>query len=282
MSKKEEKKSSIFKKFILFILFLIIASILYSHFIGTKGLVIREYSVINNKLTSNFHGLKIVHFSDLHYGTTIYLKELKNIVKEINLLKPQIVFFTGDLIDNYANISKDEITKIIIEFNKIDPEVASYMVRGNHDYSDEYTEILKNIDMKLLDNKSELFYYNSDNPLLIIGLSDYLVGNQDINLAFENYNEEYYTILLMHEPDSVNNLDDYQADLILAGHSHNGQVRLPFIGSILKVNGARSYYDSEYIIDDSQMYISGGLGTSKYPFRLFNHPSFNFYRLYNK
>lgn len=282
MSKKEEKKNSIFKKIILFILFLIITSLLYSHFIGTKGLVIREYSVINNKLTSNFHGLKIVHFSDLHYGTTIYLKELKNIVKEINLLKPQIVFFTGDLIDNYANISKDEITKIIIEFNKIDPEVASYMVRGNHDYSDEYTEILKNIDMKLLDNKSELFYYNSDNPLLIIGLSDYLVGNQDINLAFENYNEEYYTILLMHEPDSVNNLDDYQADLILAGHSHNGQVRLPFIGSILKVNGARSYYDSEYIIDDSQMYISGGLGTSKYPFRLFNHPSFNFYRLYNK
>ncbi|MDD4187687.1 MAG: metallophosphoesterase [Bacilli bacterium] len=282
MTKKEEKKSSILKNLILLILFLGMGIILYSHFIGTKGLVVREYSVINNKLTDNFHGLKIVHFSDLHYGTTIHLKELKNIVKEINLLKPQIVFFTGDLIDNDANISKDELTKILIELNKINPEIVSYVVRGNHDHSQEYNEILKNVDIKLLDNKSELFYYNSNNPLLIIGLSDYLVGDQDINLAFANYNEEYYTILLMHEPDSVNNLGDYQADLILAGHSHNGQVRLPFIGSVLKVNGARSYYDSEYLIDNSPMYISGGLGTSKYPFRLFNHPSFNFYRLYNK
>lgn len=282
MIKKEEKKKSRFKKFILSIIILIIGVILYSHFIGTKGLVVREYSVINNKLPSNFHGLKIVHFSDLHYGTTIHLKELENIINEINVFKPHIVFFTGDLIDNDASVSKEEIPKVISLLNKIDPEIESYMVRGNHDHSENYNEILKNINIKLLDNKSELFYYNSDTPLLIIGLSDYLVGNQNIDLAFENYNEEYYTILLMHEPDSVNKLNDYHADLILAGHSHNGQVRLPFIGAILKVNGAKTYYDPEYIIKESPMYISGGLGTSKYPFRLFNHPSFNFYRLYNK
>ncbi len=275
-------KNSFFKKSFIMILLFIIIILFYSHFIGTKGLKIKEYSIINNKLTDNYHGLKIVHFTDLHYGTTYKQEDLKKLVNEINLLKPHIVIFTGDLIDKDYEISKDELVKVIDTLNKIDPEVSSYMVRGNHDYGSVYNEVLKNINISLLDNSSEFFYYNDSNPILIVGTEDYLIGDEDLPKAFELYNEQYYTIFITHEPDTVKRLDQYKPDLILAGHSHNGQVRIPFIGSIVKVDGAKTYYDEKYIVNNSEMYISGGLGTSKYPFRLFNPPSFNFYRLYNK
>ena len=88
--------------------------------------------------------------------------------------------------------------------------------------------------------------------------------------------------MIMHEPDFIDDFEINNFDLILAGHSHNGQVRLPFIGAIIKPNGAHKYYDSHYKIHNTDLYISSGLGTSIIDVRLFNKPSFNFYRLTNK
>ncbi|NLL02216.1 MAG: metallophosphoesterase [Mollicutes bacterium] len=281
MEKENIPKVSFLRKIFIFFLVLIISIILYSYFIGTKGLVVKEYSIKNSKLPDSFQGLKIVHFSDLHFGSTVRTPELKKIINQINLLKPEIIFFTGDLIDKDAKVSKDDLVELIALLNSLDA-VNTYMVKGNHDFINSYEEILKNLNIKLLQNQSELFYYNDNTPIMIIGLDDYLNGKEDITKAFENYSEEYYTILLTHEPDVVLKLNDYEPDIILAGHSHNGQVRLPFIGSIVKVKGAEHYYDEKYYIDDIPLFISGGLGTSKYPFRLFNHPSINFYRFYNK
>ena len=68
-------------------------------------------------------------------------------------------------------------------------------------------------------------------------------------------------------------------NLILAGHSHAGQVRLPFIGALILPEGAQKYYDSHYKLDNSDLYISNGLGVSNFNFRLFNTPSYNVYRL---
>ena len=68
----------------------------------------------------------------------------------------------------------------------------------------------------------------------------------------------------------------------MAGHSHNGQVRLPFIGAIVKNQGAKKYYNEYYKIKNTDLYISGGIGTSTLPFRLFNRPNINFYRLRSK
>ena len=77
---------------IIFILILIISStVLYSRFIGTNGLVIKETAIVDSNLPKNFYGLKIVQISDIHYKVTTTKEELKKVVKEINLLKPDIV-----------------------------------------------------------------------------------------------------------------------------------------------------------------------------------------------
>jgi predicted MPP superfamily phosphohydrolase len=86
----------------------------------------------------------------------------------------------------------------------------------------------------------------------------------------------------MHTPDTIIKVEKYNFDLVLAGHSHNGQVRLPYIGAIITPLGSKKYHEDHYKVNDSQLFISGGLGISTISFRFFNKPSFNLYRLVEK
>ena len=78
----------------------------------------------------------------------------------------------------------------------------------------------------------------------------------------------------------VNDIKDkYTTDLFLAGHSHNNSINIPFLKSPYKIDGALTYNEEYYEIDNSKLYVSGGIGTNGYGIRLFCHPSFNFFRL---
>lgn len=266
------------KKIIYLIIFIFIGVLIYKA--STRTLIVKEYPIINSKINLNHHGLKIIHFSDLHYGTIVKLNELKKIVNEINLFNPDIIIFTGDLIDKNYNITDKETILFLEEFNKINSNISNYLVKGNHDYNENFDKIIDQTSFKVLKNNYEYFYYKDNVPILIIGLESKLKNKIDFEKAFAGYDENYYTILLTHEPDSVLDINQ-NVDLVLAGHSHNGQVRLPFVGAIFTPDGAKTYYDEKYVLDNTLIYVSGGLGTSKYPIRLFNSPSFNFYRLYN-
>ncbi len=279
MKKKEKKKSSILSLF-KFLIVIGLLIILYSHFIGTKELIIREYSITNNKIPDSFNGYKIVHFSDLHYGSTIKDKEVKNLVKEINRLKPNLVVFTGDLIEEGYNMTEDNINNLSNELNNINANLK-YYVRGNHDTNESFNKVIDNTSFIDFNNKNDLIYYEDNIPIRLVGLDDYLEFNLNIEEAFNYENDDIYTILFAHEPDLIDKLLDKNIDLMLSGHSHNGQIRLPFIGKIYTPDGSKKYYDEFYKINNTNLYISGGLGTSKIPFRLLVKPSFNFYRLYN-
>ena len=279
-------------KKVIIILVIIILTIslclLYSRFIATKGLKVKEYKVVNSKITDSYHGLKIIHLTDIHYGSIINEKELNNIVDKVNEIKPDIVVMTGDLIDERLSYDKDTIINCL---SKIESKLGKFAVSGNHDIPlDDYNYIVKESGFTSLDNKYELIYSKSNEPIIISGIG---YSNEDIGIKteqFDKYISELktddikpsYSILLVHEPDTVDNLDLNKYDLILAGHSHAGQVRLPIIGKLYTPEGAKKYYDEYYKINNTDLYISSGLGTSLYKFRLFNKPSFNFYRITNK
>lgn len=273
MKKNKSKKS--FKKYFLFLLIFILAFLAYSYFIETKNFIRKEYPVINSKIPDSFNGFKIVHLSDLHYKSSVLEKELKEIVDMVNKSKPDLVVFTGDLLDKRISYSDNDEKVLINNLKKIDSLLGVYIVKGNHDNSKTYDNVIKNTGFNVLDNKNEFIYCKEQNPILLLGYAD----SNDI-FEVENIND-YYSILLSHEPDNFDKLS-YKPDLFLAGHSHNGQIRLPFIGSISNVEGAKKYYDEKYIIDKTTMYISSGLGTSKINLRCLDKPSFNFYRLYSK
>lgn len=278
-------------KIIIVIVSLFILTILYARFISTKGLNVNEFKIVNNKIINEYHGLKIVHITDLHYGTTIFEKELDHIVNEVNNINPDVVVFTGDLFDSEETYDKD----ILINYlSKIESKIGKYAVSGNHDIKlEDYYEVITNSGFINLDDTYELIYNNSNEPIIISGISTNYEDSSNIGIKtekFDNYIStltEYdikpiYSILLMHEPDFVDNikLDNY--DLVLAGHSHYGQVRLPLIGKLYTPHGSKKYYEKHYKINNTDLYISGGIGTSWLKLRFFNKPSINFYRITKK
>ena len=271
---------------------LVITSILlYSRYIGTSGIFINEYKIINKNLSNDFYGFKIVHITDVHYGRTINKKELNDLVEKINLVKPDIVVLTGDLIDKSSDMTDKDIKIISKAFSKIDATIGKYAIKGNHDYKYKKWDILiENSGFINLNDKYELIYGNENDYILLSGMSTNIYGKKNIDDKVKIYedfikNSEIkpnYSILLMHEPDFIDSFDYNNYNLVLAGHSHNGQVRLPFIGAIVKPNYGKKYYDNYYKLKNTDLYVSSGLGVSEVNFRLFNRPTFNLYRLTNK
>ena len=281
-TKKSKSKNII--KILFFIIFILIIILLYSRFIGTKGLKVKEYKIVNENFTDNFYGLKIVHITDLHYGNTTNNSDLKKIVDKVNLIKPDIIVFTGDLLDKDLNNEELEEFKDIL--NNMKSNIKKYAVNGNHD--ENFSEILKETGFTDLNNNYDSLYNSNNSVILFSGINT----NDDINDAIKNINnfisdeqntnKIIYKIMLMHEPDKILDFDYNNYDLILAGHSHNGQITIPFIGSLYKPNGSKKYYKEYYELEDTKIYISGGIGTSTLKFRLFNKPSINLYRLTSK
>lgn len=285
----KKNKFILFLKFLLILIFLFVLILLWARFISTSGLIVNERKIVNERLPQSFNGFKIVHFSDVHYGKTINKKSMKKIVDKINLIKPDLVLFTGDLIDKDIKISDEIIDELSNLLKEIDASHGKYAVKGNHDYtSDLFIEIMNNSEFNILENSYDLVYNSVDDYVYIGGLSSSIKTEIDYDKSLEYFksetnNKDVYSIMMLHEPDNIDNLLEYQSiDLALSGHSHGGQVRLPFVGGIVKIKGAEKYTDSYYKIDNTKLYVSYGLGTSTYPFRFMNKPSINFYRLYNK
>lgn len=267
-------------KIIFSIIITIILLLLYMRFIGTSGLSIREYKVKNSNLSS-FYGLKVVHFTDLHYGMSVDDKKLTYLVETINKTKPDIVIFTGDLVDRHTKVT-DEISKILIKnLSNIESTYGKYYVKGNHDkVNKSYDSIMTNSNFKSLTDYDVI--YSKDNKNLFIGgvnVDESLNNKTTEALNLNNYD---YKIFALHYPDKVDEVIKYNFDLIVAGHSHNGQVRLPIIGPIITPDNAKKYYEPYYKINNTKLYISGGIGNSVLNFRLFDKPSFNLYRLVDK
>ncbi len=288
------KKIFTLKRFIIFLTFFILivtGVLLYSRYIGTTGLNIKEYRLTYKKLTDDFYGLKIVHLSDIHYGRTVHKKELENIKKEVNLMKPDIIVLTGDLIDKDTKLTKSDLKVLNSFLNGMDASIGKYAITGNHDYGfKNFDIIIENGGFTNLNDKYELIYTDTTNNILLAGVSTNIYGKKTIKEKLKETfeylkntdNKPVLSILIMHEPDFIDNIDSSKFDLVLAGHSHNGQVRLPFVGAIIKPLYARKYYDEYYKIKNTDLYISSGIGVSEVNFRLFNRPSFNLYRLTNR
>ena len=289
---EEKKNKHILIKIIIITITILTGLMLYSRFISTKGLKVKEYKITNSIITDNFHGFKVVHISDIHYGRTVKLKELENLTNEINLLKPDIVILTGDLIDKETKLSSEIIEEIQNTLKKINVTVGKYAISGEDDIAfNEWESIITNSGFKNINDKYEFIYNDGYTPILIAGIQS---NSNTPETLIERYQpiEEYlnsdeylnniYKILIMHEPDFIDNINHSYFNLILAGHSHNGQINIPLFGAITTPDHAKKYYDNYYRINNSDFYISSGLGTSDYNFRFANKPSINFYRLSNK
>lgn len=271
---------------ILGILIILITSIiLYSRYIATKGLQVIEKSVVDKNLPASFNGFKVAQFADIHYGKTTSLEDIKKMVKNINKLNPDIVIFSGDLFDNDIKVSEKDINKLKDELSKIDASINKYAVKGDNDYKQitDFETIFKYANFTILDNSNEMIYYKDTTPIKIVGTTSLLKSKIDYESAFNTFGDEneYFTILISHEPNVIEHVKDYNINLLFTSNSLGGLINIPFIGGIIKFEGSDNYIKGYYKVNNTQMYVNSGIGTQKYNFRLFNRPSINLYRVYN-
>ncbi len=285
--RNKRKKITIFAFKMSFLLVIcVLAFYFYTTYVSTRVLEVKEKRIVNEKLPDSFNGLKIIQFSDLHYGTTVFYDEVKLLVEEINSRKPDIVVFTGDLIDVSYELQTDEQEKLIKLLKKIEAKLGKYAVGGEED-GEIFSVVMKQSNFDVLESSYDLIYNDDSKPILLVGLGSKLNGNLDVGESFSyfadsTHNSEIFTLTISHEPDLIDDvLNNYSTDLFLAGHSHNGNVRIPYIGALYKFDGAEKYDQAYYKIGNTELFVSSGIGTNGPGFRLFCRPSINFFRVSN-
>ncbi len=282
----EEKRSFWWLKLIIFILILIIGVVAYAFYVGPTGIFVKEINVIDNRLPSTFYGYKIVQLSDIHYKSTTEKSDLKKISQKVNQSKPNIIIISGDLLDK-KTVYNDQDSQDLANFLNDIKAQYKYIISGDHDQNELFTQIINKSDFKLLDNTYEIIYHEGYDPILIAGLSsrsdktDTKEKLVSIKEAISS-NAINYNILVLHEPSLIEDFDYQNYQLILAGHTHNGQINIPGIKQLFISKKDAEYYETYYDLENTKMYISSGIGTTNVKARLFNRPSINLYRLLNK
>jgi len=266
---KTIKMSKILLVITLIISLIVVLLYLYVRFIGTSLIETHEFVIRDNRIPASMHGVKILHLSDLLYGSTIDKNDLDFLQEEIELINPQIIVFTGDIVDENYSLSNDEINYLQDFFNEIKTDLGKYAIYGDMDNSN-FNSIMNKTDFVILNNKHVLVYNKENTPINLIGLNVNEINN------IEDLNNDYFTIGLIHNYDNYNKFM-VNSDVILAGHNLGGEIRLPFTSGLL---GDNQYDDNYYEINGTKVHISNGLG-SIHKMRFFNHPSINVYRLYN-
>ena len=286
---KKENEHFILEK-IPYLILVIALLIIYSRYVGTKGITVRDYDITSTNIPSSFDGFTIVQFSDLKYGSTVNMDDLDKLVKKINDTNPDVVVFTGDLISPNYKLGMEEKERITQKLSLIDPLIGKYSVRGDEDDdSSNYDYIINTSNFKDISNSYELIYYKGLTPIVIYGLDSLINKKQDFKTAFaypdENVPTDYmatYRILLAHEPDTLLKLKSYNISLMLSGHSLNSSVNIPYLKDYYDIKGASEYYDPTYNVNGTKLYISSGIGTNSNHVRFLSKPSISVFRLYTK
>lgn len=263
----------IFKTILLLSLILIIFTV-YSFYIEPNLLSVKEYSIDGEDRVN----LKIAHISDIHIKEDFKEDRLDKIVKKINEARPDIVVFTGDLFDNYKKYGDMDLT--IEKLSKIESNYGNFAVWGNHDYGGGgykvYEEILYKAGFRLLKNDRTSINTDDGKSIEIIGLDDGLLGNPDLSLINKN-EEKDYRIILTHESDHIKPRENI--DLILSGHSHGGQVNIPFVNKILPELGEK-YIGGSYKLGTTNLFVNTGIGTTRLSIRFRVVPEISILNIY--
>lgn len=193
-------------------------------------------------------------------------------VNKVNQLKPDIIVFTGDLVAKGINPTDKIKAEITVNLSKLKAPIGKYAIASNEDLeSDSFYDLITNSGFTLLNNEAKLIYNNDDEPIELVGISNI---NNKIELT------DNYKIALIHKPDDFDNIKNDNYNIVMAGHNHGGIIRLPFLGGLINIEGAKKYHNDYYENDNTKLYVSSGLGTSNINFRMFNQPSINLYRFY--
>lgn len=253
----------------------------YARDIEPKLLQVNKQNISSHLIPTSFNDFKIIQFSDLHIGFQYTVEQLTQLSNKINQLNPDIIAFTGDLIDKPHLYHGSPL--LIETLRSMKAKHGKYWVYGNHDHGGYGTETIRNImeqsDFQLLQNQHDTIEKETER-IVIAGIDDAILGRPNLDEAFSKVNPDLFSILLSHAPDYADRASQYPVDIQLSGHSHGGQVRFPFIGHLYTPAYAEKYIQGKYKISDRlKLYVSRGVGTTRLPFRFLCKPEIQLFTL---
>lgn len=247
----------------------------YAHWVEPRLLTVRTLSV---ETTTPIRPCRVVFFTDTHFGALYGGENAGAIADKINALDADLVVFGGDLFDNYARDKASlDLDALRRELGRIQAKAGKFAVWGNHDYGGGaariYADFLASCGFEVLNDESRAL---PGYGISIIGYDDALLGYTDPSLY--TVQNEGFSLVAAHEPVIAQRLDGAGEQFVLTGHTHGGQVWLPFLTARILPPGAGAFVKGLYTAEDLgtdrpvQMYTSSGIGMTKYPLRLGNPP----------
>ena len=235
-----------------------------------KTVTVERVQVPLCRLHPALEGFKIVQLSDLHFLPHTPLSVIARAAEQACALKPDLIVLTGDFVTHEA----ETIFGLSDLFASLDARYGVFAILGNHDVRAGKALIGKAIEdtgVLLLQNEGITFDVGHS-QLTLAGVDDCLWGQPDLNAALAQRPADATTILLAHEPDVIDRFSqDGRIDLQLSGHTHGGQVRLPFLGTPVLPKLGQKYVHGLHRVNQSWLYTNRGIGMVALPIR-FNAP----------
>lgn len=248
-----------------------------SKVINTRQLKNRCEIIKTNKISTD-DCILIAYFSDLHYPNYIDEKYLDRVITQINDYDPDIVLFGGDLIEK--SISGNNLEYLIKALKTIDAKYGKYAIYGEYDLESNYTEnkvlnIYEECNFRILNNENITLDINNE-TINIIGLNSL---EKNIDEAFSNIDTNNYTFIMSHYPDDFLDLENYDFDYCLSGHSHGNQIYIPIINLFNLKDGFKKYNRGKYKKNDKILDITNGVGRTNNNSRFLADAEIVLYRL---
>lgn len=251
----------------------------YSYFAEPRWVETTELELSFPRLPAAFDGMRILQFSDVHYGFFYETTNLIKLISTINALKPDMIVFTGDFFDREVVPYVQECVQALTYLNSA--PLGLYAVMGNHDYysgdngSAQVIKVYEEGGFKVLHNES-IRIKRDGKSIQIAGVDDMFYGNPNLEQTFLKTDPNIFTLFLAHEPEFADRAADYPIDLQLSGHTHGGQIRLPFAGAVITPPGGKKYVHGLHTLDNTagtrMIYTNRGIGTSHVPVRFLCRP----------
>ncbi|GLI85416.1 phosphoesterase [Rossellomorea marisflavi] len=235
-----------------------------------NALVTTKLEIESSKIPEAFNGYRIVQLSDLHGKS--FGSNQDRLIQRVKESKPDLIVFTGDLVDSKRYDSGPGLT-LLKELSTLAPV---YIISGNHEWwSGRWEELREEVGgtgAVLLEDDAVTIKENEE-EIGLLGVDDPAGG--DVPAALQSVEKKKgFKILLSHRPELFSDYAASGMDLVLSGHAHGGQVRLPFIGGLVAPDQGMfpEYTEGLYKDGDTNMVVNRGLGNSIIPLRIFNRP----------
>ncbi|MDY6994539.1 MAG: phosphodiesterase YaeI [Pseudomonadota bacterium] len=214
---------------------------------------------------SGLQGLRIVQLSDLHLEPYVALAHIENAVKRAHAQHPHLIVLTGDYADTLSGLAQ-----LPAVLSQLQAPLGVYAVLGNHDMALGLRAVRQTLaasGITLLENRGLILTFENTD-FYLAGLADSFSGQPDLDAALAHLPRDMLCILLSHEPDIAGNIaEDGRVDLQLSGHTHGGQVRIPFWGAPVRPPLGKKYPQGLAQVGSMQLYTTRGVGLIGPPVR---------------